>query len=371
MPSGSIVETRGGQRLEASPYLYLGFIAFVIAMLLVDLKFFDAGNEETRTKQAAVWVSVWVGLAVLFGVAVLVLQGPDVGAEYFAGYLLEYSLSVDNMFVFVVIFTYFQVPTEHQHEVLFYGILGAMIFRGVFIALGVTLIAQFEWIIYIFGAFLIYTAVKIARGAAEDVDPGQNPILNFFKKHFRTTTEYDGDNFFTVENGTRVATPLLVTLLCIETTDILFAVDSIPAIFGITKDPFIILTSNVFAILGLRSLYFVLIGAMERLHLLRYGLGVILGFVGVKMLLEAVHVEIPIWLSLGVIVVTLAVTTVWSLKTASPEQKKEEGDKQPEAGSSREPAGRDGAGPRESSDGSQASDRGDGSSGEEEVKTRS
>jgi tellurite resistance protein TerC len=307
----------------SSWYLYVGFIAFVLAMLLVDLKFFDAENEETRTKQAAIWVGVWITLALVFGGIVLLWQGTQVGAEYFAGYLIEYSLSVDNMFVFVVIFSFFQVPAEYRHEVLFYGILGALISRGIFIALGASLVNNFEWIIYIFGAFLIYSAVKIARGGAEDIHPDENPVLNWFKKHFPTTTKYDNGNFFTVEDGKRVATPLLVTLISIETTDILFAVDSIPAIFGITKDPFIVLTSNVFAILGLRSLYFLLAGAMERLHLLRYGLGAILGFVGVKMLLEYFHIEIPIWLSLLVIVGALAITAAASLMI-SPKKKAEE-----------------------------------------------
>jgi tellurite resistance protein TerC len=322
---GVLVEQREAGESVSSWYLYVGFLAFVVAMLLVDLKFFDAENEETRTKQAAIWVGVWISLAVIFGGILFLWQGTQVGAEYFAGYLIEYSLSVDNMFVFVVIFSFFQVPAEYRHEVLFYGILGALISRGIFIALGASLVNNFEWIIYIFGAFLIYTAFKIARGAAEDIHPDENPVLNWFKNHFPTTTKYDNGNFFTVEDGKRVATPLLVTLISIETTDILFAVDSIPAIFGITKDPFVVLTSNVFAILGLRSLYFVLAGAMERLHLLRYGLGAILGFVGVKMLIEYFHIEVPIWLSLLVIVGALAVTAVLSLMISPPKHEESEG----------------------------------------------
>ncbi|MFN2388574.1 MAG: TerC family protein [Actinomycetota bacterium] len=294
-------------------YLYAGFIVFVIAMLLIDLKFFHADEHEPTVRESGTWVAVWIGLALAFGVGVFFWRGPTQAAEYFAGYLIEYSLSVDNMFVFVVIFSYFRVPLAYQHQVLFFGILGAMIFRGIFIALGVALIRNFEWIIYVFGAFLIFTAIRIAR-ETEEIHPEQNPILRLLQRKFRTTTKYHGQDFFVIENGKRIATPLLVVLTFIEITDILFAVDSIPAIFAITKDPFIILTSNVFAILGLRALYFLLAGGMARLHLLRYGLAVILGFVGTKMLLEAVHVHVPIWLSLLVIIGTLAVTTLLSLK---------------------------------------------------------
>ncbi|MDQ3645715.1 MAG: TerC family protein [Actinomycetota bacterium] len=294
-------------------YLYAEFIAFVIAMLLVDLKFFHADEHEPTVKESGTWVAVWIGLALAFGIGLLILRDPSDAAQYFAGYLIEYSLSVDNMFVFVVIFSYFQVPMAYQHQVLFYGILGAMIFRGIFIALGVALISNFEWIIYVFGAFLIFTAIRIAKGT-EEIHPEENPILRFLQKRFRTTPKYHGQSFFVIENGKRVATPLLIVLAFIEITDIIFAVDSIPAIFAITKDPFIILTSNVFAILGLRALYFLLAGGMTRLHLLRYGLAVILGFVGTKMLLEAIHVHIPIWLSLLVIIGTLAITAVLSFK---------------------------------------------------------
>jgi tellurite resistance protein TerC len=293
-------------------YLYVGFIAFVIAMLLIDLRFFHAEEHDPTPKESATWVGIWVTLALAFGGVVFVWKGTETGIEYFAGYLLEYSLSVDNMFVFVLIFTYFQVPFRYQHQVLFYGILGAMIFRGLFIAAGVSLINTFDWIIYIFGAFLIITAVRMAIGT-EEVHPDENPILNFAKRRLPTTTKFDGQKLFTIENGKRLATPLLIVLLFIEMTDIVFAVDSIPAIFGITDDPFIILTSNVFAILGLRALYFLLAGVIDRFHLLKYGLAIVLAFVGTKMLLEAVHVEIPVQLSLLVIVVVLGITTVLSL----------------------------------------------------------
>ncbi|HEX2049148.1 MAG TPA: TerC family protein [Actinomycetota bacterium] len=296
-----------------SPLVYVAFIAFVIAMLLLDLKLFHTEEHEPTMKESGVWVAVWIGLAIAFGVALIFIANGQSAAEYFAGYLIEYSLSVDNMFVFVLIFSYFRVPFAFQHQVLFYGILGAMIFRGIFIALGAALIHNFEWVVYVFGAFLLITAVRIARGT-EEVHPENNPVLRFFERRFPTSTRYDGQKLFTMENGRRVATPLFVTLLFVETTDIVFAVDSIPAIFAVTEDPFIVLTSNVFAILGLRALYFLLAGSMDRFHLLKYGLAVILAFVGTKMLLAAVDVHVPIWLSLSVIVAVLAVTVILSLR---------------------------------------------------------
>jgi len=310
--------------VEVSPLVYVGFIGFVLAMLFLDLKLFQTDDEtEPTTKESGTWVAVWVSLALVFGVALYFWQGGEIGAQYFAGYLIEYSLSVDNMFVFIVIFQYFSIPFKYQHRVLFFGILGALIFRGIFIAAGAALVRNFEWIIYIFGAFLIITAIRLAKSSGEEIHPEKNPVLKFAQRRFPSTESFEGHNLFTVENGKRLATPLFITLVFIEVTDILFALDSIPAIFGITQDPFIVLTSNVFAILGLRSLYFLLAGALNRLHLLNYGLAFVLGFVGVKMLLEAVHVEVPILLSLAVIIGALGVTTVLSLKTEPPEKKKE------------------------------------------------
>jgi tellurite resistance protein TerC len=305
-------------------YLYVAFIAFVIGMLLIDLRFFHAEEHDPTPKESATWVAIWVALALAFGVGVFIWnERAHAGTEFFTGYILEYSLSVDNMFVFVLIFTYFQVPFAYQHQVLFYGILGAMIFRGLFIAAGVSLIQTFDWIIYVFGAFLIITAVRIAI-SSEEVHPDENPILNFAKRRLPTTTKFDGQKLFTIENGKRVATPLLIVLIFIEITDIVFAVDSIPAIFGITDDPFIILTSNVFAILGLRALYFLLADVIDRFHLLKYGLAIVLAFVGTKMLLEAVHIEIPVQLSLLVIVVVLGITTVLSLLISAPAEARPE-----------------------------------------------
>ncbi len=302
-------------------YLYVAFIGFVVAMLVIDLKFFHAEEHEPSMKQSGTWMGVWVALAIAFGVIVFFWKDAQTAGEYFAGYLIEYSLSVDNMFVFVLIFSYFKVPFAYQHQVLFFGILGAIIFRGIFIALGTALIQNFDWIIYVFGAFLIYTAVRNAR-RTEEVHPENNPVLKFAQRRFRSSTKYDHQKLFTVENGKRVATPLFVTLLFIETTDIVFAVDSIPAIFAVTRDPFIVLTSNVFAILGLRALYFLLADSIDRFHLLKYGLAIILGFVGTKMLLEAIHVDFPIWLSLTFIVVVLAVTIFLSLKLPPSEEAK-------------------------------------------------
>jgi tellurite resistance protein TerC len=296
----------------------------VIAVLFADLRLFHAKEHEPTVKESATWVAVWVSLALLFGLGIYLWAGGRLAGEYFAGYLIEYSLSVDNMFVFVVIFGYFNVPRAFQHQVLFYGILGAIVFRGIFIAIGVILLERFEWVIYIFGAFLIYTAWRIARGLTEDIHPEDNPVLKWAQKRFRTTTRFDGQKLFTMENAKRVATPLFIVLLFIETTDIVFALDSIPAIFGVTREPFIVLTSNVFAILGLRALYFLLAGGMDRLHLLKFGLAIILAFVGAKMIAEAIpcsghgmfceegSFHMPIWLSLAVIIGVLAATAVLS-----------------------------------------------------------
>jgi tellurite resistance protein TerC len=294
----------------SNPLTYAGFIAFVIAMLLVDTKLFHADAHESSGKEAATWVGIWIGLAVLFGGVIFAWQGAHRAAEYFSGYLIEYSLSVDNMFVFIVIFSYFRVPPAYQHQVLFLGILGAIVFRGAFIAAGITLIHAFDWAIFVFGALLIFTAIRVARGV-ESPDPQKNLILKFFNKRLATSNKFDGQRLFTIQNGRKVATPLLIVLLVIETTDILFAVDSIPAIFAVTREPFIVLTSNVFAILGLRSLYFLLAGTMARLSLLKYGLATILGLVGAKMLLSKA-IEIPTWISLVAIVGVLGITVAAS-----------------------------------------------------------
>lgn len=305
-------------------WLYLGFIGFVVAMLVIDLRFFHRDSHAPTTKESGAWVAVWVGMAVGFGVLLLAfgnrlfgdaLNDPhtniELAALYFSAYLVEYSLSVDNMFVFLVVFAYFKVGLENQRRVLFFGILGAMVFRGIFIAAGVAIINRFEWVLYLFGALLIFTAYRIAKGT-EDVDPSDNPVLKLAARRLPLSHRYDGQKLVTLENGKRLMTPLVLVLIVIETTDIVFAVDSIPAALAITTEPFLVLTSNVFAILGLRALYFLLAGSMNRFHLLKYGLAVILAFVGVKMLLAEVwHPEI--WVSLSVIVAVLGATVIASL----------------------------------------------------------
>ncbi|MEA2476757.1 MAG: tellurite resistance protein TerC [Actinomycetota bacterium] len=304
-------------------YIYVAFLAFVVAMLLVDLKLFHAEGKEATVAESATWVGVWVALAVAFGLILWAWMGAHASGEYFAGYLIEYSLSVDNMFVFILIFAYFSVPRAYQHHVLFYGILGAIVFRGVFILLGTALITNFEWVIYVFGAFLIYTAIRIGLGGTDEIHPERNRILNWVKKRFPVSEDFRGQALVAWIDARRVLTPLFIVLVFIEITDVLFALDSIPAIFAVTRAPFIVFSSNVFAILGLRALYFLIAGAMDRLHLLNYGLAVILGFVGVKMLLEAADVVIPIWSSLVVIVGVLAATAVLSLMLAPRERGKQ------------------------------------------------
>jgi tellurite resistance protein TerC len=283
-------------------------------MLIVDLRFFHGEDHEPTAKEAGTWLAVWVAMGIAFGLFLLIWKGSNEGGKYFAGYLIEYSLSVDNMFVFVVIFTYFQVPSKYQHQVLFFGILGAILFRGAFILLGIALVRSLEWIVYLFGAFLLITAFRMVRGQTE-VSPEDNPILRFLQKRLPTTSQYhDGKFWIKEETGRRVLTPLLIVLIFIDLIDIAFAIDSIPAILAITTKPYLVLTSNMFAILGLRALYFFLAKSVDRFHLLKYGLAVILAFVGVKMLLGAVHVEISTVASLIVIALVLATTVVLSLK---------------------------------------------------------
>jgi tellurite resistance protein TerC len=283
-------------------------------MLIVDLRFFHGEDHEPTAKEAGTWLAVWVAMGIAFGLFLLIWKGSNEGGKYFAGYLIEYSLSVDNMFVFVVIFTYFQVPSKYQHQVLFFGILGAIVFRGAFILLGIALVRSLEWIVYLFGAFLLITAFRMVRGQTE-VSPEDNPILRFLQKRLPTTSQYhDGKFWIKEETGRRVLTPLLIVLIFIDLIDIAFAIDSIPAILAITTKPYLVLTSNMFAILGLRALYFFLAKSVDRFHLLKYGLAVILAFVGVKMLLGAVHVEISTVASLIVIALVLATTVVLSLK---------------------------------------------------------
>src|SRR5512144_1180030 len=294
-------------------WLWIGFNVFVLAMLALDLGVFHRKAHVVSFKESITWTVVWVGLALLFNGGVWHYYGSQKALEFFTGYLIEKSLSVDNVFVFALLFSYFAVPAKYQHKVLFWGILGALIMRAIMIAAGAALIAKFAWIIYVFGAFLILTGIKMIVKREEEIHPERNPVVRLFKKLMPVTADYREDKFFVREYGLRMATPLFVVLLLVEFSDVIFAVDSIPAIFAVTTDPFIVYTSNVFAILGLRSLYFALAGVMGKFHYLKIGLGVVLAFVGVKMLLAHSAWKIPTLGSLGVIVVILAVSIVWSI----------------------------------------------------------
>ena len=292
--------------------LWVVFNLFVLGMLALDLGVFHRRAHAVSLREAGVWTAIWITLALVFNVGVYVFRGPEPALEFLAAYLIEKSLSVDNIFVFLMIFTYFAVPAASQHRVLFWGILGALIMRAIFIATGLTLLKHFHWVIYLFGAVLIYTAWKMLTQREMSVHPERNPILKILRRRVAITPGYEGQRFFVVREGRRLATPLLVVLAVIESTDLVFAVDSIPAVIAITRDPFIVYTSNVFAILGLRALYFVLAGVMDLFHYLRYGLGVILVFVGVKMIASDVY-KMPITASLAVIGALLAISVAASV----------------------------------------------------------
>jgi len=294
-------------------WLWIGFNLFVLAMLALDLGVFHRRAHVVSLKESITWTAVWVVLALLFNIGVWHFYGSQKGLEFFTGYLIEKSLSVDNVFVFALLFSYFAVPPKYQHKVLFWGILGALIMRAIMIVAGAALIAKFAWIIYVFGAFLVLTGIKMIFKRGEEIHPERNPVVRWFKKLMPVTADYRADRFFVREGGRLWATPLFVVLLLVEFTDLIFAVDSIPAIFAITTDPFIVYTSNVFAILGLRSLYFALAGVMDKFHYLKIGLGVVLAFVGVKMLLAHSAWKIPTLLALGVVVAILTVSVVVSL----------------------------------------------------------
>jgi tellurite resistance protein TerC len=304
---------RAFRMIATSIWFWVGFVAFVLAMLALDLGVFNRTPHVVRAREAATWTAVWVGLALLFAAALAYFGSHQAALTFLTGYVIEESLSVDNIFVIVLIFQYFAVPAQYQHRVLFWGILGALVMRGLFIALGAALLARFEWIIYIFGALLVVTGVRMAVKQDEEFDASQNPIVKFVRRFLPLTNGYRGKHFFTVEEGRRYATPLLLVLVLVEGTDLIFAVDSIPAIFGITRDPFLVFTSNIFAVLGLRSLFFLLASVVTKFHLLKYGLAVILTFVGVKMLIEN-WVHIPIMLSLGVVLVVLLASILASLR---------------------------------------------------------
>ena len=316
-------------------WLYLAFTGFVLVLLALDLGVFHRKAHVVSFKEAATWSVVWVVLSLLFNYALyqyalwkfpqdprlMAIPGFDpaasarqVGLEFLTGYIIEKSLSVDNIFVFVVIFTYFAIPAIYQHRVLFYGIIGALIFRAIFIAMG-SVLMQYGWVVLIFGAFLIFTGLKMFFAPERGLEPNKNPLIRLFRKFVPVTQELHGQSFFVKLNGLRHATPLLITLLFVELTDVIFAVDSVPAIFALTKEPLIVFTSNVFAILGLRAMYFMLAGAVDKFYLLRYGLAVVLVFVGLKMvwLNDLFGGKFPIEYSLGIITGVIAGSVILSL----------------------------------------------------------
>jgi tellurite resistance protein TerC len=306
-------------------WLWLVFVGFVLAALFVDFAVLKKqGAHAVGVKEAVNWSLIWVALSLLFNGLLWWAVKDSTGSsdlanqkslEFLTGYLIEKSLAVDNIFVFLLIFSYFAVPPAYQKRVLMIGIIGAIVLRTVMILVGGWLLAQFHWILYVFGAFLILTGVKMWRGAGDEPALNDNPALKLLRRLMPVSQHYNGEKFWTVENGRKIATPLLMVIAMVGLTDVIFAVDSIPAIFAITRDPFIVLTSNVFAILGLRAMFFLLQAAASRFHLLNYGLAVILVFIGSKMVLIDIF-KIPVAVSLGVVIGILAITMVWSAKTA-------------------------------------------------------
>jgi len=287
------------------------FNVFVLAMLALDLGILHRPGHTIGFREAVVWSAAWIGLAAAFAVLVFFWHGRTESLEFTTGYLIELSLSIDNLFVFLVIFRYFRVPGELQHRVLFWGILGALITRGIFILAGVSLIRRFEWLTYVFGALLVYSGIRLLREGGEEIDPDRNPMLRLFRKWIPVTDDYEGEKFW-VRRPNLYATPLVVVLLVVETTDIVFAVDSIPAVLAITLNAFIVYTSNVFAILGLRSMYFAVAGAMDLFEYLHYGLSAVLILVGAKMLASHYY-KVPTHVALGVVAAVIALSVVASL----------------------------------------------------------
>lgn len=303
-------------------YVWIAFIAFVLLLLALDLGVFHRKSHEVKIKEALIWSAVWICLALLFNYGIYYFVGKEKALEFLTGYLIEKSLSIDNLFVFIMLFSFFNVKPQYQHKVLFWGILGALIMRAIFIFAGVALLNKFHWIIYIFGGFLIYTGFKMLFHNDQKVEPDKNPLVKLFKKFFPVTDEMHDGKFFVKINAKTFATPLFVVLLLVEFTDLIFAVDSIPAILAVSNDTFIIFTSNVFAILGLRALYFALAGITKYFHYLKYGLSAILVFVGVKMVIVGFY-KIPIVYSLftilGILAVSILLSVIFPKKEETPE----------------------------------------------------
>ena len=315
--------------MNVPTWLWIGSVALLVGLLAIDVFVIGRRPHEPSMRECAVWITVFVGLAVLFGIGVLIFAGPKYAGEFYAGWLTEYSLSIDNLFIFVIIMTKLKVPRELQQYALLVGIILALVLRGIFIALGAAAINQFAWVFFIFGAFLVYTAVRLVidyRKHDDEHDEAvpDNPLMRLVKRRFPATEEFRGTRLTVVEDGSRLITPMLFVIIALGSTDLLFALDSIPAIYGLTQEPYLVFTANVFALMGLRQLYFLIGGLLKRLVYLSLGLSVILAFIGVKLVLHALHHyhlaewapwagEVPIWVSLMVIVVTLTVTTIASL----------------------------------------------------------
>jgi tellurite resistance protein TerC len=312
--------------VDVALWVWGALIVGILAMLAVDL-FMHRDAHVIGVREAAVWSGIWVIVAVGVGVAIWASYGSEFGMQYFAGYLIEKSLAVDNVFVWAMIFSYFAVPREYQHRVLFYGVVGALVFRAIFIAAGSVLIATFAWILYVFGAFLILTGIKMLIQRNEHIDPAKSKTLKLFRRFVPTTDTYEGQKFLTRRNGVLMATPLLAVLVLVEVTDIIFAVDSIPAIFAVTQEPFLVFASNALAILGLRAMYFLLADLMHRFIYLKLGLSLVLIWVGIKMIISHAFFKIPTVISLGVVIVTIAVAIGASLWVSREDAQKPEREK--------------------------------------------
>jgi tellurite resistance protein TerC len=308
--------------MEQSVWLWVGFNLFVLAMLALDLGVFHRKSHAVSGKEALTWSLIWISLSLVFNAAIYFFwdrmmpgssyTNSEAALAFLTGYLIEKSLSVDNIFVFILIFSFFAVPSAYQHRVLFWGILGALVMRGILIVVGAALLKEFHWIIYVFGAFLIFTGIRMARHQDEEVHPDKNPVVKFFRRFMPVTEKFEGGKFFVRQAGRLMATPLFLILLIVESTDLVFAVDSIPAIFAVTQEPFIVYTSNVFAILGLRALYFLLANILDKFQYLKLGLSAVLTFVGIKMVIVDFY-KIPVGVSLGVVASILTVSIIASL----------------------------------------------------------
>jgi tellurite resistance protein TerC len=310
-------------------WLWVLFNIGVLVMLAIDLGVFHKDDKPISVKEALIWSAIWIVVAGVFNVGVWIFMGEQKGLEFLTGYVIERSLSIDNIFVFILVFTYFAVLPRYQYKVLFWGIIGALVMRAALILLGTALVTSFSWVLYVFGALLVISGIRMAFQNDSEVHPDQNPVVRLFTRLMPVSKQYDNGNFLTRIDGKRLATPLLIVLIVVETTDLVFAFDSIPAIFAITTDPFIVYTSNVFAILGLRAMYFALAGVMDRFHYLKFGLSMVLVFIGAKMLLEE-FIHIDTLVSLGVVALILTISVIVSLmrppKLELPRKPGEQGD---------------------------------------------